>query len=211
MPAPPNAPAPAPIPIARPELFQQGGSPGSFNALQRNMTKPPIAAAPTIAPIIAPFPTESRRSRMDGCSAANASATALSEMTRRGGAAVELFCCADAAIGEKIRQNTVIRVQVRIPRNVQARCRSAHCTEIPALKVIIWVRRAAGSTAVAPREPSLTNRTSKPAPRRGFMNHRAPPPKLSAWFQLSGKPTSGMVLVASALALILVVPTPALR
>ena len=55
------------------------------------------------------------------------------------------------------------------------------------------------------------NRTSKLAPRRGFMNHRAPPPKFSAWFHVSGRITPGKVAVASALAPILVVPTPALR
>ena len=42
------------------------------------------------------------------------------------------------------------------------------------------VRFAAGNVAVADRDPSFTNRTSKPAPRCGFMNHRAPPPKLMA-------------------------------
>ena len=52
--------------------------------------------------------------------------------------------------------------------------------KIPALMFHICVRLAAGNVAVADREPSFTKRTSKPAPRRGFMNHLAPPPKFKA-------------------------------
>lgn len=74
------------MPIASAVDFQQLGSLGSRNALHKYVTKPPNTAAPAIAPISAPFFTESRDdcTRAGGCSA-SAFATAASEMISLGG------------------------------------------------------------------------------------------------------------------------------
>ena len=74
-----------------------------------------------------------------------------------------------------------------------------------------WVRLALGSVSVADRDPSFTKRTSKLAPRRGFMNHLAPPPKLIAWFHASGMVTPGVVSTVSDRLVTFVGPSPALR
>ena len=73
------------------------------------------------------------------------------------------------------------------------------------------VRFADGSVAVADRDPSFTKRTSKPAPKCGFMNHLAPPPKLIASFQASGIATAGVVPIASDRLVTFERPSPALR
>jgi hypothetical protein len=76
----------------------------------------------------------------------------------------------------------------------------------------IWVRLPkTGCRSVAARELSLVNRTSKPAPRRGFMNHLAPPPKLRAAFQVSGTRWASAVPNASELLATMLRPSPALK
>lgn len=82
---------------------------------------------------------------------------------------------------------------------------------MPALIVHICVRLADGNAAVADRDASFTNRTSNPAPRRGFMNQRAPPPKFNAEFHESGTVIPGVLPAASALLVTFDLPSPALR
>ena len=91
IPAPDAAPMPTPTPVYRSDGPRHDGSLGSCSILQSHPTKPPRAMPPMSAPMRAPFLTESCRSRMTGCSAANASATAFSEMMRREG--VLLLVC----------------------------------------------------------------------------------------------------------------------